>query len=237
MTRLLIDSWNGALRSRFDAPERRNALTLSAVGELHEMLENDPTQLVVIGSTSPIVFSAGADIKVPDKVRQQISNELYACYRTIITRPGPVIAVVEGSAVGGGAQLTAAADMRIAGIGARWKWVGLGHGLVVGGWILPTLLGRSRTLDLTLTSRWINAHEAVSMGLISSIYDDPWAETARLLDHLANLNADAMSNLKKLSLSNGLLEALEAERQINSNWDGRPPKTEHSTSTKSMLEG
>lgn len=237
MTGLLTDRWNDALRLRFDAPERRNSLTLNVVRGLRATLESDPTQPVVIGSTSPVIFSAGADIKVPDRIRQQISNELYDCYRTIITRPGPVIAVVEGPAVGGGAQLTAAADMRIAGIGARWQWVGLGHGLVVGEWILPTLLGRGRTLDLALTARWVDANEAMAMGLISRISDDPWLEAAHLLAHLTRINADAIANLKRLSLANGLLEALEAERQTNSAWDGRPPKAQLKSSTRSTLEG
>lgn len=49
---------------------------------------------------------------------------VYNCCETIITRPGPVIAVLTGPAVGGGAQLAAASDLRIAGPAARLRWTG-----------------------------------------------------------------------------------------------------------------
>jgi enoyl-CoA hydratase/carnithine racemase len=224
MADVLTDRWCGALRVRFDNPERRNALGIDTVEVLRSALESEPATTLVLGSTAADIFSAGADVKVADEVRRRISDGLYHCYRLMITRPGPVIAVVEGAAVGGGAQLTTAADLRVGGRQARWKWVGPGHGLVVGGWILPSLVGRGRALHLTLTSRWVNADEAVEYGLLNDVHEDPWAETARIIDHLAELDQDAVERLKQLSLHDGLLERLEAEQRHNSSWDGRAPK-------------
>jgi enoyl-CoA hydratase/carnithine racemase len=223
MTELLIDRWCGALRVRFDSPERRNALGLDTVGTLRSALESEPATTLVLGSSDARIFSAGADIKVTAEVRQQISDVLYDCYRLMVTRPGPVIAVVEGAAVGGGAQLTTAADLRVGGRQARWQWVGPGHGLVVGGWILPSLVGRGRALQLTLTSRWVSADEAVAYGLLNDIHDDPWAETARIVKHLRELDQQAVERLKQLSLHDGLLDRLEAEQRSNTSWDGRAP--------------
>lgn len=224
MTQMLIDRWCGALRVRFDNPERRNALGIDTVGALRSALESEPATTLVLGSTDAGIFSAGADVKVAPEVRRRISDELYNCYRLMVTRPGPVIAVVEGAAVGGGAQLTTAADLRVGGRQARWQWVGPGHGLIVGGWILPSLVGRGRALQLTLTSRWVSADEAVKCGLLNDVHDDPWAETARIVMHLEALDQDAIDGLKRLSLQDGLLERLEAEQSHNSTWDGRAPK-------------
>jgi enoyl-CoA hydratase/carnithine racemase len=224
MTDVLTDRWCGALRVRFDSPERRNALGLDTVGALRAALESEPATTLVLGSTDARIFSAGADITVADEVRQQISEGLYDCYRLMVTRPGPVIAVVEGAAVGGGAQLTTAADLRVGGRQARWQWVGPGHGLVVGGWILPSLVGRGRALHLTLTSPWVSAEEAVAYGLLNDVHSDPWAETARIVKQLQELDQPAVARLKQLSLHDGLLDRLEAERRANNGWDGRAPK-------------
>ena len=225
MARLITDRWNGAVRIRFNAPECANALDLSTVLELHRVLLECQDEIVLIGSTNPRIFSAGADIKVENDVRKLISDELYGCYRTMITRPCPVIAVVEGTAVGGGAQLATAADFRIAGPGARWRWVGPGHGIVVGGWILPTLVGRGRSFDFTLTSRWVSSEDAVACGLVSCVCNDPWTEAARLVEQLAELDPVAVNRLKQLSLDGGLLAALDSEREGNRQWDGRAPKS------------
>ena len=218
---LLSDKWNGALRLRFDDPGRRNALSLDVVRELHNQLLADPQRTVVLGSADPVAFSSGVDTKVADEIRREISAELYACYRTMITRPGPVIAVVEGTAVGGGAQLTTAADLRLAGPGARWRWVGAGHGLVVGAWVLPTLIGGGRANELILTSRWVSALEAVAIGLVSAVHDDPWAEADRLLRHLSTLDPSAVDRLKQCVVSAGLVAALETECRANEQWEGR----------------
>ncbi|MDN5894376.1 MAG: enoyl-CoA hydratase/isomerase family protein, partial [Nocardioides sp.] len=122
---------------RLAAPRRRNALTLETVDHLLAELDEDPRGVLLLGSSTPDIFSAGADLAADDRTRATLSDRLYACYERMITRPGPVIAVVEGAAVGGGAQLCAAADIRVASPDARWRWAGPGHGLAVGGWILP----------------------------------------------------------------------------------------------------
>jgi enoyl-CoA hydratase/carnithine racemase len=215
----------GPLRVRLDAPARRNALTLSTVEHLHHVLEEEPARTLVLGSATPGIFSAGADLDVDDATRARLSDLLYACYELMVTRPGIVIAVVEGAAVGGGAQLTTAADLRIASPVARWRWVGPGHGLAVGSWILPSLVGRARALDLTLTSRWLNADEAVTAGLVTRLDGGPWQAAVELARRLGDADAAALSRVKQVATTGPLLDRLRAEREENrTSWSGAAPQ-------------
>lgn len=223
MAPALIDRWHGAVRIRFDESRRRNPLGADVVRALVQVLSDSPTATVVIGSTDPRSFSAGADLHAEDAARQAISEALYDCYRLMVTRPGVVLAVVEGVAVGGGAQLAAAADLRVCGPGARWRWVGLGHGLAVGAWILPRLVGRGRAIELIVSSRWVEADEAARIGLGAAPTADPWRAAAELADRIADLDAPALARLKQLSLQPDLLAALRAEREGNQQWDGHVP--------------
>ena len=207
-----------------DRAPRRNALDLETVEALLEAVTTRPEETVVLGSTTPGTFCAGADLSVPDDERAQLSDQLYECYAAMVRRPGLVIAVVDGAAVGGGAQLSAAADLRVAGPAARWRWVGPGHGLAVGAWILPDLLGRSRGLDLALTGRWLELDEARLAGFAHRVAADPWAETISLLEELGAVDPDALARVKSIATSPRLLEALATEQRRNrEEWDGHAP--------------
>src|SRR5260370_36390290 len=93
---------------RLDRPERRNALDPGLTAAVRDALAAEPGTLAVLGSTDPQVFSAGADLTISDAERAVVSDLVYDCCQTIVTRPGPVIAVITGAAVGGRAQLAAA---------------------------------------------------------------------------------------------------------------------------------
>src|SRR5207253_9641338 len=101
----------------------------------------------VLASADPRVFCAGADLTITDAERAAVSDLVYDCCETIITRPGPVIAVLTGPAVDGGAQLAAAPDRGIAGPGARLRRTGpAGPDLAVGAWLLPDLVCRAAAM-------------------------------------------------------------------------------------------
>jgi enoyl-CoA hydratase len=218
--RLGYERSDGYLRLKLNRPGVRNAVDEQTVAELLAALGESPQSPVLLGSTDPAIFSAGADLSVSDAERTRLSDLLYQCYERMITRPGPVIAVVEGAAVGGGAQLATAADLRISGPGARFRWVGPGHGLAVGAWVLPDLVGRGAALELLLTSRWLAAPEAHRLGL-TMLDDDPWALAERTVRHLRTLDAGAVARIKTITSADGLLERLLAERDGNrSSWSG-----------------
>lgn len=206
----------GYLRVLLSRPERRNALVPEMVGALIEALTADEDATVLLGSTDPGVFCAGADLTITDAQRAAVSDLLYECFERMITRPGPVVAVVAGPAVAGGAQLATAADFRFAGPAARLRWIGPpGSELAVGAWILPELAGRAAALELTMTGRWVEADEALALGLVNRIDDDPGRAAASLGEMLAGSALGAFGKIKAVTAAGGLLERLHAERDAN----------------------
>ena len=216
----------GYRRVRLDRPERRNALDVSLLRAVTEALAADPGVPVVLTSADPRVFCAGADLTITDAERAAVSDLVYDCCETIITRPGPVIAVLTGPAVGGGAQLAAASDLRIAGPSARLRWTGPpGLDLAVGAWLLPDLVGRGAAMDLVLTGRWVEATEALALGLVNQVCDDPEAVAAQIAAGLARrgvgagadagARAWAGAGVKSVMAAGGLLDRMRAERSAN----------------------
>jgi enoyl-CoA hydratase/carnithine racemase len=199
---------------RLSRPERRNALDVSLLRAVTDALAAEPDVPVLLASADPRVFCAGADLTITPAERAAVSDLVYDCCETIITRPGPVIAVLTGPAVGGGAQLAAASDLRIAGPGARLRWTGPpGLDLAVGAWLLPDLVGRATAMDLVLTGRWLEAAEALTLGLVSRVCDDPEPVAAAIAADLAGRGAGA--SVKAVMAAGGVLDRLRAERAAN----------------------
>ena len=207
----------GYWRVRLARPERRNALDVSLLRSLTEALAAEPGVPVVLASADPRVFCAGADLTMTDAERAAVSDLVYDCCETIITRPGPVIAVLTGPAVGGGAQLAAASDLRIAGPTARLRWTGPpGLDLAVGAWLLPDLVGRAAAMDLVLTGRWLEAAEALALGLVNRVCEDPEPAAAQIAADLAGRRTGAAgAGVKAVMAAGGLLDRMRAERAAN----------------------
>ena len=132
-----------------------------------------------------------------------------------------MIAVLTGPAVGGGAQLAAASDLRIAGPSARLRWTGPpGLGLAVGAWLLPDLVGRAAAMDLVLTGRWVGAAEALALGLVNQVCDDPEPVAAQIAADCWPGTAPrpgpgAWPGRKSVMAAGGLLDRMGAERLAN----------------------
>jgi len=204
----------GYRRLRLARPERRNALDPRFLTAVRDALAAEPGTPVVLASADPQVFCAGADLTISDAERAVVSDLIYQTCETIVTRPGPVIAVVTGAAVGGGAQLAAAADIRIAGPGARLRFIGPpGLDLAVGAWVLADLSGRAAALDITLTGRWVEAAEALALGLVNRVTDDPERAAGQIAADFAARGPGA--GVKAVMAAGGLLDRLRAERDVN----------------------
>src|SRR5690348_17230346 len=208
---------HGFRRLLLTRPERHNPLDAALARALRDAFAEDRGELVVLGSTGHDVFCAGADMTISETERAEVSGLLYECLEITITRPGPVIAAVAGPAVAGGAQLATAADLRIAGPATRFRWIGPpGRDLAVGAWVLPDLVGRGRAAELAMTGRWVDAAEALTLGLANRIEPDPLSAADELAAALAAGSAGSLARMKTIMMVGSLLDRLHAEAAANS---------------------
>ncbi len=213
---------DGVLRLRLNRPDHLNAVNMPLVTALIESLGEPGVRAIVLGSTSPKAFCAGADLDIEDAERARVSDRLYELYEKMLTLPVPIVVAIDGHAVGAGVQLAIAGDLRVAGRGTKMRVAGPGHGLAVAAWGLPSLVGRGRASDLCLTMRVVNAEEAFGMGLVDRVVSDPDKAAVEFGAGFAALDPAAVGRVKRLVAgSSEVLERLREERFGNrSSWTG-----------------
>ncbi|GAA1954039.1 enoyl-CoA hydratase/isomerase family protein [Nocardioides panacihumi] len=178
---------------RLDRPDVRNAIDQQMVTELHEVcatLEADPRILLLTGSGG--TFAAGADIgqlreRRRDDALRGINSGLFDRIRRL---PMPTIALVEGYALGGGAELAYACDFRIGTPTTRIgnPEPGLGILAAAGGtWRLVELVGEPVAKEILLAGRVLDADEAHALRLLNEVVepDDLLAAGHRWADRIA----------------------------------------------------
>ena len=180
-----IDERDDRLVVTLDRPDRRNAIDVEMVEALHGVcgrLEREPRLLLLTGGTGGI-FAAGADIaQLRERGRLDalaaINSALFARIRAL---PLPTVAAVDGPALGGGAELAYACDLRICTARAVFGQPEVRLGIIAGAGAthrLPALIGEARAKELLFTGRRVDAAEAVRIGLVNRVVD----ESADLLD-------------------------------------------------------
>jgi len=162
---------------RLNRPDVRNALNLDIRIRLADEVTRaaaDPAVRCVIITGSDTVFAAGADIKAmaeADPIEIMARNQ-QKYWRTIMDCPKPVIAAIEGYALGGGLELALCADIIVAGDSAKLGLPEVKLGILAGGGgtqKLTRLVGSKRAMLLLLTGRMFGATEALAMGVISDV--------------------------------------------------------------------
>jgi enoyl-CoA hydratase/carnithine racemase len=175
----------GAIRVvTLDRPERRNALTSSGLEALEAAVADPPVPVVYLHGAGE-AFSAGADLESVAALADDADADVEAFVRrgqrtadAIETSPAVVVAGIDGAARGGGVELAAACDLRIATPDATFAEPGVTFGLF-GAWggtvRLPELVGLGDALDLSLSGRVVDSEEARRIGLVSRIVEEPRA--------------------------------------------------------------
>jgi enoyl-CoA hydratase len=163
-----------------DRPSVRNALDLETVNECHAALTAlaaDPAVGVLIVTGGGQSFVSGADIndlraRTRDQGLEAINSSLFAAFERF---PRPVIAAINGFALGGGCELALACDIRIAAESARFGQPELGLGIIPGAGAtqrLPRIVGLGMAKHLVLTGEIIDAQKALEIGLVSAVAPD-----------------------------------------------------------------
>jgi methylglutaconyl-CoA hydratase len=203
---------DGVLTLTLDRPTKRNALSWALIESLSAALERadlDPDVRVVVLKGEGKDFCAGADLEelLASADRDPAANEADALrLGTLLERirslPKPVIAVVQGRALAGGAGLATACDLVIASAGAQLGYPEVQRGFVPAMVmaILHRLTGEKAALDLVLTGRILSAEEARALGLVSRVVPDADLdrESAAAARQLAGASASALALTKRL---------------------------------------
>ncbi|KQR49334.1 enoyl-CoA hydratase [Microbacterium sp. Leaf161] len=204
---LQIEEQHDRVIATLDRPEKRNAIDQETVDALHElcaMLEQTPRTLILTGTGG--VFAAGADIaqlrdRTADDARRGINATAFIRINEL---PMPVIAAIDGYALGGGAELAYAADIRIATPSLRIGNPETGLGIIAAAgatWRLPEIIGAARASELLLTGRALDAEEALRWGLVSSLHpaEELLAAAHGIVDRIA-VNDPLATRYTKLAL-------------------------------------
>ena len=183
---------------------------------------SDVRAVVVYGG--PKVFAAGADVKEMAAMSYQDmvdrSAALQSSFTAVADVPKPTIAAITGYALGGGCEVALACDLRICGDNARLGQPEILLGIIPGGGgtqRLPRLVGPARAKDLIFTGRFVDAEEALRIGLVDRVVapDDVYAEAVALARRLAAGPPYAMRAAKEAidaGLETDLATGLEVER-------------------------
>ena len=206
-----------------DRPDKLNALNMDVIDGISEGLRSAGSVLV-LGSTNRLAFSSGADLDLDDPARAAVSDALYVLYQEMRQTDTIIIAAADGHALGGGAQLLLASDMRVAGPDLKIRFLGLGHGLVVGAWGLAALVGPGRAAELCLTMRPVGAEEALRIGLVERLAPDALESALALASSLLVVDPTSLAGVKRVVANLDPMAALNQERELNSSWDGYVPK-------------
>ncbi len=212
---------------RVDRP-KMNALSLQVQAEIRaaaeEAAERDDVKAVVVWGGEK-VFAAGADVKEMADLSHtdmiDISSQMQAGYVALARLPKPVVAAVNGYALGGGCELALCADIRIAADNATFGQPEILLGIIpgLGGTQrLARLVGPSRAKDLIFTGRFVKADEALSIGLVDQVVpaDEVYAEAVKWAGQFANAASYALRAAKETidrGLEVDLDTGLEIERQ------------------------
>jgi enoyl-CoA hydratase/carnithine racemase len=221
-----LDVADGVGTIRLDRP-KMNALNVQVQEEIRaaaqEATDRDDIKAVVVWGGER-VFAAGADVKemadmsYTDMVKR--SGGLQSAFTAVARIPKPVVAAVNGYALGGGCELALCADIRIAGEGATLGQPEILLGIIPGAGgtqRLTRLVGPSRAKDIIFTGRFVKAEEALRIGLVDQVVpdDDVYAAAqtwARQFSKAASFALRAAKESVDRGLETDLDTGLEIER-------------------------
>lgn len=196
---IVTASVDGILRVSINRPEKRNALSRSVLAELGQTFAAHATDerllAAVLRGTGDKSFAAGGDLRDLSSIRTcdaavAMAEQAKAALHAIRRFPVPVIAALNGDAMGGGAELAAACDFRVAASHARIGFVQgrLNISTAWGGGVdLMKLVGPTTALRLLCRSDMLCGAEALSLGLIDAVADEGQELDGLLADFLAPL--------------------------------------------------
>ena len=231
ITDLKYDKRDAIAWIRFDRPHRRNALGDTTTRQLAHVCRDaaqDPVVKVLVITGCGDAFCSGGDIQDTFQRGQQMSQQQWSdriregpnvLARLLQGMDKPVIAAVNGVAVGGGVTIALACDLRIASDRARFclPFVRIGITPEFGcSYLLQRTVGLGRAMELLLLGEFIDAATAERYGLVNRVipHEELQSAAMHMAQRLAALPAEALADIKRLqrfARANGLDAVLEQE--------------------------
>jgi 2-(1,2-epoxy-1,2-dihydrophenyl)acetyl-CoA isomerase len=242
---------DGVRTVTFDRPEVMNAFTTDTAEELADVLaEADPADhdaVVLTGEGE--AFSAGGDIEsmaerdeTPEEAYERVTETFGRVVEEALSAPVPIVAKVNGDAVGAGLAIAAVSDFAYAAESATFSCAFVRVGLIPdtgGTFLLPRLVGLRTAKRLAFTGEFFGADEAAELGLINEVHPDDDLDTAvaDLLDTLRDRPTKTIGLAKRAiheNVGRSWREAMDYENLVQSQAYGTP---EHEEGVAAFLEG
>ncbi len=226
--------------------EKHNALDLAMfeglIGAAQELSGQPQVRAVVLHGEGPS-FCSGLDVMgvmaegngldgLTDPLRGEGPNWFQRAAYDWVRLPVPVIAAIHGNCLGGGLQIALGADVRIAAPGARLSVMEIKWGLIPDMSItrtLPRLVGIDVAKELTYTGRVFGAEEALALGVVTRIAEDPLTAATELAAEIASRSPDAVRAAKRLfdeAWTASARQSLALEAQLQLSLIGSPNQLE-----------
>jgi enoyl-CoA hydratase len=205
---LLTNTENGIFTITINRPEKLNALNHTVFQDLEKVMnvvyEDSSIKAVIITGAGEKAFVAGADIselmELQDDQGAALAKKGQDVFFQIENCPKPVIAAVNGFALGGGCELAMACHFRLAAANAKFGQPEVNLGLIPGyggTQRLTMLVGKGKAMELMMTGNMINAEEAKSLGLVNYIEspENLIAKTKEILNVILTKSPVAVSKV------------------------------------------
>ncbi|HEC45071.1 MAG TPA: enoyl-CoA hydratase/isomerase family protein [Bacteroides sp.] len=190
-------------------PDKMNCMGFEMLRALDKAIEdaanNKDIRVVQLRGAGERAFSTGADLKEFDKLKPEQADEWIefgnAVFNKVEKMPKPVVAMINGYAIGGGLELALACDFRLGTESAVLASVELQHGWLPG-WggmtRLRRLIGEAKAKEMVMLCEKIPAHRALEMGLLTKVLkrDSEQEELEKILEHLSSLKPEAFKLAK-----------------------------------------
>jgi enoyl-CoA hydratase len=206
---ILLTKSEGVASLSFNRPDKLNALNREMAGELRQALEEvaqDPSVRVLVLSGQGRSFMAGADITnfvgMDPLAARGFAQRAHALLSRLESLEIPVVAAVQGYALGGGLEIALACDFIYAAAGTKFGLPEISLGFIpgVGGTQrLARLVGRSITKEIIMTGRFLDAEEARTLGLVAQVFPEETLleETGKIAQTLAKKGRMALKAAKQ----------------------------------------
>jgi enoyl-CoA hydratase len=240
---LQVEQNDGIAVVTVNRPDKLNALNAATVAEIRSAFEtlrkDHGVRGIILTGSGEKAFIAGADIGELSQMTPlsgiEISRAGQDTLRTIETMPVPVIAAVNGFALGGGLEIALACHIRIASENAKLGLPEVKLGIIPGyggTFRLPRVVGRGRALELMLTGEMVNAQEAYRIGLVNHVVPQAQLlETAQTMAKKIAANGPVAVALAIQAVDNSYHTTTEDAQRLEANMFGLL------ASTNDMREG